>query len=183
MSRASPSLFERSVALGLLAGSVPVLVAASVAIVAFGGGNPLFAQSRVGLDRQTFTVLKLRTMSQGVVTPVGRALRRTKVDELPQLLNIVRGEMRFVGPRPITQYDVRRLGWHSVEHDPRWAVAPGITGPTQLSTICDADLAARRDRRFAAEAGVTDEIELLILSLARPIVGAQRIASRVERWT
>lgn len=169
--------------MALLAGVTPVIVGASAAILLTARSGPFFVQSRVGLNRRAFRVFKLRTMSDGGVTSVGRLLRKTKIDELPQLANIALGDMRFVGPRPITVDDVQRLGWQAESHDARWVVAPGITGPTQLSAICDASLAARRDERFAREATSWDELELIALSLVKPLIGARRIAERVERWT
>ena len=65
-----------------------------------------------GGERHPFTILKLRSMREQRVTRVGRWLRRTGIDELPQFVNVLRGEMSVVGPRPLTRQDVERLGWH-----------------------------------------------------------------------
>lgn len=92
--------------------TAPVMLAAATAIRVLEGGPVLFRQVRVGLDGRAFEILKFRTMSVSPdsggfeagsrrrVTRVGALLRRTKVDELPQLLNVLRGEMSIVGPRP-----------------------------------------------------------------------------------
>lgn len=183
MSRVSPSPTERIAAAAALIAGAPALVAAAVAIKLDDGGKVLFSQERLGIFRSRFTVWKLRTMSEGRVTRVGALLRKAKLDELPQLWNVIRGEMRIVGPRPITAGDASRLGWDTAHADGRWSVAPGITGPTQLSAICDAERALSRDTRFAREATVRDEAEMLVLSMVVALAGRDRIAPRVERWT
>ena len=71
-------------------------------------------------------------MRDGKVTRVGRWLRQTGLDELPQLVNIYRGEMSVVGPRPLTPEDVERLGWNASHFDWRFGSKPGITGLSQL---------------------------------------------------
>ena len=183
MRRLTPSLPERAAAAAALTVCAPVLALAAAAIRLDDGGSALFSQTRVGLSRTHFRVWKLRTMANGEVTRVGAVLRKAKLDELPQLWNIVRGEMRLVGPRPITPGDVSRLGWEQTDADARWAVAPGITGPTQLSAVCDAERALRRDTRFARDATRRDEAEILVLSLVGAVVGRRIIATRVERWS
>ena len=114
------------------------VVAATIDTRRFG----LFMQERVGRDGRTFTLYKVRTMRDlaGVstvvtttddprITPLGRLLRRTKVDELPQLINVVRGDMSFVGPRP----DVPGFA-DTLEGEDRivLSIRPGITGPATL---------------------------------------------------
>ncbi len=136
--------FDVAVAgLGLLV-AAPVLAAAAVAIRLESRGHVLYRQRRVGLDGREFDVLKLRTMVTGAermgaglavdegdprITRVGALLRRTSVDELPNLVNVLRGDMAIVGPRPtvpvqVAQYTDRQRG--------RLEVRPGITGWAQV---------------------------------------------------
>lgn len=125
--------------------AVPICAVAAVAIRLETNGSPVFVQERVGVGQAPIKVVKLRTMYQETgdlpshevstakVTGVGQFLRKTKIDELPQLWNVLRGEMSFVGPRPClpTQDDVIS------ERAARgvYSVVPGITGPSQLAGI------------------------------------------------
>lgn len=126
--------------LGLLA-AAPILAFAAVLIKITSAGPVLFKQTRVGLHGKKFTLFKLRSMeatgdgprvtatNDSRITPIGKILRKTKVDELPGLWNVVRGDMSFVGPRP----EVPEL----VDlDDPQWkeilTTLPGITDPVTL---------------------------------------------------
>jgi lipopolysaccharide/colanic/teichoic acid biosynthesis glycosyltransferase len=128
-----------------LALASPVLAAAAVAIKLEDGGPVLYRQRRVGLDGADFDLLKLRTMIVGAehqgaglavnrgdarITRVGRVLRRLSLDELPQLWNVVRGEMSLIGPRPTLRYQVER---YSERQRKRLDVKPGITGWAQVN--------------------------------------------------
>ena len=130
-------------ALGLALAS-PFLAAAAVAVKLEDGGPVLYRQRRVGKDGEEFELLKLRTMvvgaeSQGAglavnrgdarITRAGRLLRSTSVDELPQLWNVVRGEMSLIGPRPTLRYQVER---YTERQRRRLEVKPGITGWAQI---------------------------------------------------
>jgi lipopolysaccharide/colanic/teichoic acid biosynthesis glycosyltransferase len=127
-----------------LAVAGPVLAAAAAAIKLEDGGPVLYRQRRVGLRGEDFELLKLRTMvvgaeSQGAgyavnrgdprITRVGTVLRRLSIDELPQLWNVVRGEMSLVGPRPTLRYQVER---YSERQRRRLDVRPGLTGWAQI---------------------------------------------------
>lgn len=126
--------------LGLALAS-PVLLAAAGLVAATSPGPVLFRQQRVGLGGRPFTLLKLRTMRVAAegsqltaagdsrVTPVGRWLRRFKLDEIPQLWNVVRGDMSLVGPRPeVPRYvDLADPLWRQV-----LSVRPGLTDPVTL---------------------------------------------------
>lgn len=129
--------------LGLVVAS-PLLAAAALAVKLEDGGPVLFRQTRVGKDGADFELLKLRSMvvdaeRQGAgyavdrgdarITRVGRVLRRTSVDELPQLWNVVRGDMSMIGPRPTLRYQVER---YTERQRRRLEVKPGLTGWAQI---------------------------------------------------
>lgn len=104
--------------------------------------NPFFFQLRVGKDEQIFTIVKLKTMNDkrdatGVllpdnerITPLGKFIRKTSLDEIPQLLNVLKGEMSLVGPRPLL---VQYLPLYTVQQKRRHDVKPGITGWAQVN--------------------------------------------------
>ena|SRR5687767_3104147 len=89
----------------------PALALVSLAVLLDDGRPVLFRQPRLGYRRRRFSILKFRSMRDGRITRVGRVLRATGLDEVPQFINILRGEMSAVGPRPLTDVDVQRLGW------------------------------------------------------------------------
>ena len=125
--------------------SAPVVVLVAAAIRIESPGSPIYRQTRVGKDGRAFEIYKLRTMTHGAefmgaglaiqrgdarITRVGQVLRRLSLDELPNLWNVLRGEMSIVGPRPtipvqVAQYTERQRG--------RLAVKPGITGWAQVN--------------------------------------------------
>jgi lipopolysaccharide/colanic/teichoic acid biosynthesis glycosyltransferase len=116
-------------ALLLLLALSPLLLTAAAAVALTSPGPVLRRRERVGLGGRTFSMLTFRTGHPGAVTPVGRALRRHFLDRLPQLLNVVRGEMSLVGPHPLAPDAVTAgLGPERA----RLAVRPGMTGLWQV---------------------------------------------------
>ena len=141
-------------------------------------GSPLFRQRRVGRGKKPFTLVKLRTMRPNTahvathladvsaVTPFGKFLRRTKLDELPQLWNVLKGEMSLVGPRPclFNQDELvqarERLGVFKAR--------PGITGLAQVNEIdmSTPELLAETDAKMLASLGVKDYFRFIFMTLA-----------------
>ena len=128
-----------------LALASPLLAIAAAAVKLEDGGPVFYRQRRVGQEGEAFDLLKLRTMVVGAerqgagwavdegdprITRVGRALRRLSIDEVPQLWNVLRGEMSLVGPRPTLAYQVER---YSERQRRRLEVKPGITGWAQVN--------------------------------------------------
>ena len=137
-------LLDVAVAGAGLAVTSPLLAAAAIAVKLQDGGPVLYRQTRVGKDGRDFELLKLRTMVEGAehqgagyavnrgdarITRVGRFLRRTSLDELPHLWNVVRGDMSLIGPRPTLRYQVER---YDERQRRRLEVLPGITGWAQI---------------------------------------------------
>ena len=110
----------------------PVIALAAAAVFVDDGRPLFFRQKRLGYRRRPFSIIKIRTMRDGHVTRVGAVLRATGLDEVPQFINILSGEMSAVGPRPLTEGDVQRLGWIGTAYDFRWQVKPGLTGLAQI---------------------------------------------------
>lgn len=159
-------IIDRSLSAAALIALSPILLAVA-ALVRFESRGPiLFRQQRMGLGGRPFNCLKFRTMvldaearladleahnesAGGVlfklkrdprITPLGRILRKTSLDELPQLWNVIRGEMSLVGPRPLQLRDSERLAKldsHGYMH--RLSVLPGITGPWQVGGRSEVD--------------------------------------------
>ncbi len=138
-------LFDVVVAAAALVVTSPVLLAALVAIRVETPGHPIYRQRRIGKDGRPFDMLKLRTMVAGAesmgsglavnegdprITRVGAFLRRFSIDELPNLVNVLRGDMAIVGPRPTVQVQVAQ---YTERQRGRLAVKPGLTGWAQVN--------------------------------------------------
>lgn len=139
-------------------------------------GSPLFIQERVGRYQRPFRLVKFRTMRPGTpqvathfaaadaVTPWGAFLRRTKLDELPQLWNVLKGEMSLVGPRPCLPNQSELIAERARRGV--FAVRPGITGLAQIQGIdmSTPTLLAETDARMIARLGVGDYLRYLVLT-------------------
>ncbi len=167
--------------------SAPVLAATAVAVRVSMGSPVLFRQTRPGLHGKPFKLYKLRTMrdaldSQGRplpdevrMTSVGRWLRATSLDELPQLLNVLRGEMSLVGPRPLLMEYLER---YSPEQARRHDVLPGITGWAAVN----GRNALSWEEKFALDVWYVDHWSLwldleILLHTARKVVAREGVAA------
>ena len=181
-------LFDSILAATGLAVSAPVWVAIAAAIKIEDGGPIFYAQDRVGLDGALFKALKFRSMVPDAeartgpvqasehdprITAVGRWLRATAMDELPQLWNILVGDMSFVGPRPLRPGEVDARGTRHVvplDQFPGYAerhrVRPGLTGLTQVYAPRDISRTSkfRLDRLYLKRAGFWLDLKLIAMS-------------------
>lgn len=131
----------------LLAGAIPLLVVALLVKID-SKGPALFKQERLGKDGKPFWIYKFRSMVVGAektgsgvysgkndarVTKIGKILRATSIDELPQLINILKGEMSFIGPRPALTYHPWKFEEYTEDQKKMFAVRPGVTGWAQVN--------------------------------------------------
>lgn len=189
------------IALAMLAliALLPLLVTVALIVRAADGGPALYRQRRVGCDGRPFDCLKFRTMAPNAdellhrhledpviadewqrtrklkrdprITPLGVVLRRTSVDELPQLLNVLRGEMSLVGPRPIVEEEIARYG-AAIQH--YYRARPGLTGAWQISGRSDVGYSdrIRLDCDYVANWSLQRDIAIIVRTV--PVVLTQR---------
>jgi undecaprenyl phosphate N,N'-diacetylbacillosamine 1-phosphate transferase len=184
-------IVDFSLALLILAITFPLLIISAIGIKISSIGPIVFRQRRVGLHGETFQILKLRTMrlndmrnlaqtynNDPEVFPFGRMLRRLKLDELPQVFNVLCGDMSIVGPRPCLP--------QTFEEMPEWArrrslVRPGITGMAQVNGNVALTWEERWlfDIKYVESISFFTDIRLIIKTLAVVILGEERY--RVKR--
>lgn len=168
----------------------PVILVAGLLVKRETHGSMFFRQVRVGRRGGTFTLLKLQTMAPVSpdeadttwtvgggerVGPVGGFLRRTSVDELPQLWNILVGDMSFVGPRPERPYFVERFSQEIPDYDQRHRVPVGLTGLAQIYDLRgDTDIGERAlvDNRYADDWSLWEDLRIVLKTVPKVLKGA-----------
>ena len=171
-------VFDVAGAVAGLAVFSPVMALISAAVLLEDGRPLFFRQERLGLYRRRFNILKFRSMRDGRVTRVGRVLRATGLDEVPQFINILRGDMSAIGPRPLTAEDVTRLGWDGTAFDFRWNCRPGLTGLAQLAGARADEDALVLDRIHSERWSPLLDCQLIAWSFAVNAFGK----AKVRRW-
>jgi lipopolysaccharide/colanic/teichoic acid biosynthesis glycosyltransferase len=178
--RAVKRLLDVAVAGGLLLVGWPVLAALALAVRLGSRGPAIFRQERAGLDMKPFTMYKLRTMRADAdpyavsptgaddprLTRLGRWLRETSLDELPQLWNVLRGDMSLVGPRPLYMSQAQAF---SPRQRRRLEVRPGITGLAQVTGRGDLphEEKLELDVRYVEQASLGQDLRIVWRSFGR----------------
>jgi lipopolysaccharide/colanic/teichoic acid biosynthesis glycosyltransferase len=183
-----------TLACALLVLASPLLAAAALLIRLTSPGPVIYRQTRVGLDGREFELFKLRSMVRDAeresgpvwasqndprVTHVGRLLRRFRIDELPQLINVLNGEMSLVGPRPERPIFVQRLRRTLPQFELRSRVLPGITGLAQVrhgysASETEAEVKLRHDLEYVRAASAALDLMILLRTIRVVLRGAGR---------
>ena len=184
-------VFDLAIAVPLFVLVAP-LMAVLLAVVALDGANPLFGHERIGRDGRKFRCLKIRTMvadsaerlarllaedpaaaaawaenqkldNDPRITPIGNFLRKTSLDELPQLWNVIRGDMSLVGPRPVVEDEIGRYGIHAAAYK---SVSPGLTGPWQVKArnTVSYEKRVRMDTAYVRRHSLLGDVSLVLLT-------------------
>lgn len=153
---------------------VPVLLIIG-AIKLFERHPVLFYQERVGLEKQTFRIFKFQTMVDMKVTKTGRILRKTGLDEIPQFLNVLNGDMSIVGPRAITKDDINKFGWQTSYHTIRWKLKPGITGYAQIYGGQSLKTSWFWDKKYIQCNNLFKDLGIICLSFLMNLFGKTRV--------
>ena len=198
--RAVDALVRRSLDL-VIAGAVSALTAPLVALLALvvrleSPGHPIYTQTRVGKDGTLFEIYKLRTMVHGAeftgaglaiqegddrITRLGRFLRRYSLDELPNLWNVVRGEMSIIGPRPTLQVQVDQ---YTERERGRLAVKPGITGWAQVNGRASLPWSERieLDLWYVEHRTLALDLEILVRTVRMVVTGQGLYKGETGGW-
>ena len=182
---------------------LPLLVLVIAGIRLDSKGPVFFSQARLGLNKHPFNIYKFRSMVVGAegmdagifnvkndsrITKFGNFLRNTSIDELPQLINIIKGDMSFVGPRPPVTYELGDLDKLSSKFESRFDMKPGVTGLAQVSGRNELswDEKVIYDNRYIElfnKWGILIDIKLIILTILKVVKneGSHEIAENVER--
>lgn len=186
---------DRTFALLALLLLAPVLILLALAVALDSRGGVLFKQERIGLLGRRFLILKFRTMVVGAqtmgsgmlveegdprVTRLGRILRATSLDELPQLWNILAGEMSFVGPRPTLAYQVRQ---YDALQRQRLRLRPGVTGLAQVSgrKAIPWDDRIRMDLDYLRTVSLGTDLRILVRTVG-VVLGAKDPPAKADYW-
>ena len=176
-----------------------LLVAAAIRLTS--KGPALFRQKRFGKDKQLFTVYKFRTMStkapknmptnsftnaDSYITPLGGVLRKLSIDELPQLLNVIKGEMSIVGPRPVIKTEKKLINLRQKYHAN--SVKPGITGWAQVNGRDDLDdqRKAEMDGEYVQRLSFLTDVKIMIKTIGAGLMmsghteGSERTVTGVD---
>lgn len=175
------NLFQRFCALVMLVLLSPLFLIVALLIKLESKGPVFFKQERIGKDNVNFTIYKFRSMRTDTpdvathlldnpdvfITKIGRFLRKTSLDELPQLINIVKGEMLFVGPRPAlyNQYDLRDLRTENGVH----VLYPGVTGWAQINGRDELEIPDKVefDRQYVERRSIFMDIKIVFMTIVK----------------
>ncbi|MGA1871500.1 MAG: sugar transferase [bacterium] len=135
----------------------------------------IFYQERIGKNKIPFRILKFQTLINEHPTKLGGILRKTGLDELPQFINVFKGDMSIIGPRALTINDIKRLNWDSDYYQFRWSVKPGISGYAQIFGGQNKRTSLFWDKKYVDKNNLRTDFCIIFVSFLMNIFGKRRI--------
>ncbi len=177
-------------ALLLVAVFFPIFILVTMLLFWVNGGKPFFFQKRPGKKEKVFTIIKFKTMTDQLdgegnllpdedrLTTIGKIVRKTSIDELPQIINVLKGDMSFIGPRPLL---IRYLPFYTEKEKLRHSVRPGITGLAQVSgrNLLHWDERLAKDIEYVENISFVNDVKVII-STIKNVLTAKDVAVNAE---
>jgi lipopolysaccharide/colanic/teichoic acid biosynthesis glycosyltransferase len=160
--------------IALLIFGIPIIII-SLIIVFKERHRIIFKQERIGLKGKPFMIMKFQTMIDEAPTKTGIVLRKTGLDEILQFFNVLKGEMSIVGPRALTNYDIKRLKWDGTYHSIRWSVKPGISGFAQIYGGQNKKTSWFWDKKYTENSNLLTDLGIILVSFSMNLFGKTRI--------
>lgn len=180
-------IFDILFSLSLLIALSPILIIVAISLYIANNGSVFFYQQRPGKDEKIFRIMKFKTMNDAVdangkllsdsdrLTKTGRFVRKTSLDEIPQLINILKGDMSLIGPRPLLQ---KYLPFYTEEERKRHTVLPGITGFAQISgrNLLDWDERLRKDCEYVENVSFSMDVKIFFTTIKKVLQSKDNIS-------
>jgi len=180
-------IFDILFALGLLIALSPILVVVAILLYIANKGSVFFYQERPGKKEKVFRIMKFKTMNDAVdengnllsdtdrLTKTGRLVRKTSLDEIPQLVNILKGDMSLIGPRPLL---VKYLPFYTKQERKRHDVLPGITGLAQISgrNLLDWDERLKKDGEYVENISFSLDLKIFFATIKNVLQSKDNIS-------
>lgn len=181
-------IFASTIALLLLS---PIFIIIGLLLLVVNDGKPFFTQKRPGKNEAVFTILKFKSMNDKKdangnllpnaerLTRIGNIIRKTSLDEIPQLINVFKGDMSLIGPRPLL---IRYLPFYTEEEKIRHSIRPGITGLAQISgrNLLDWDTRLALDIEYAKNISLALDFDILLKTIKKALSSSDIVTDQSD---
>ena len=169
----------------------PIFIIISLLLLVASDGKPFFTQKRPGINEAIFTILKFKSMNDKKdangnllpnaerLTRIGNIIRKTSLDEIPQLINVFKGDMSLIGPRPLL---IRYLPYYTKEEKVRHSIRPGITGLAQISgrNLLDWDTRLALDIEYAKNISFALDFEIVLKTIKKALSSSDIVTDQAD---
>ncbi len=184
----SGDIFASTIALLLLS---PIFIIIGLLLLVVNDGKPFFTQKRPGKNEAVFTILKFKSMNDKKdangnllpnaerLTRIGNIIRKTSLDEIPQLINVFKGDMSLIGPRPLL---IRYLPYYTEEEKIRHSIRPGITGLAQISgrNLLDWDTRLALDIEYAKNISLALDFDIVLKTIKKALSSSDIVTDQSD---